>query len=190
MMGSDRKASSLIDRVNQWEQFVSGKPSKNISKEEVLNKTTSIACLSLSILAGIVQLNDEIGDLGRIVPTGLLFSIASGFAMFLLTWTILISVLKGTIFKSPFNAILGIIAASSIMFLCHWLLEFILIEARWGVVWASRVQLFAGHEMNFFMAVEGQTNQMWRLWSSLFVLTSTVCIAYGTSGISTRRASC
>ena len=187
MMSSERNTPSFIQRVNQWEQFVSGKPLKRISKHEVLNKTTSIACLSLSILAGIVAVNDEIGNSGGIAPTGLLFSIAAGFAMFLLSWCILISVLKGTIFKSTFNALLGIIAASSIMFLCHWLLEFILIEARWGVVWASRVQLFAGHEMNFFMAVEGQTNQMWRLWSSLFVLTSTICIAYGTSGITARR---
>ena len=73
-----------------------------------------------------------------------------------------------------------------IFFLCNWLLGFVLVEANWGIVWSARVQLFAGHEMNFRMVSDGQENQMWRLWATLALLTAVVSSAYGTSEITTR----
>ena len=88
--------------------------------------------------------------------------------------------------KSRYSAILGLIAAGSIFFLCNWLLGFVLVEANWGIVWSARVQLFAGHEMNFRMVSDGQENQMWRLWATLALLTAVASSAYGTSEITTR----
>ena len=111
---------------------------------------------------------------------------AFGATSFLLAWTFLLTLVKGTILKSRSSAILGLIAASSIFFLCNWLLGFVLIEANWGIVWSSRVQLFAGHEMNYRMLSESQENEIWRLWVTLSLLTAVGSSAYGTSDISTR----
>ena len=45
---------------------------------------------------------------------------------------------------------------------------------------SARVQLFAGHEMNFRMVNDGQENQMWRLWATLALPTAVASSAYGT----------
>jgi len=171
--------------LNGLEEAVSGKPAKWARGEN--NLATSSAALAIAIISSSWMAMDKHGSMpDEIELKHLLFLLAFAATSFLLVWTLLLTMVKGTIIKSRYSAILGLIAAGSIFFLCNWLLGFVLVEANWGIVWSARVQLFAGHEMNFRMVNDGQENQMWRLWATLALLTAVVSSAYGTSEITTR----
>ena len=171
--------------LNSLEEAISGKPSKWATGNN--NQVTSVLALTISILSSFWMVSNEYGSMAdEIELKHVLFLLAFGATSFLLAWTFLLTLVKGTILKSRSSAILGLIAASSIFFLCNWLLGFVLIEANWGIVWSSRVQLFAGHEMNYRMLSESQENEIWRLWVTLSLLTAVGSSAYGTSDISTR----
>ena len=166
--------------LNGLEEAVSGKPSKWARGEN--NRVTSGAALALSIISSLWMVSNEHGAMAdELEPKHVLFLLAFGATSFLLVWTLLLTIIKGTILKSRSSAILGLIAAGTIFFLCNWLLGFVLVEANWGIVWSGRVQLFAGHEMNFRMVSASKENQMWRLWATLALLTAVICSAYGTS---------
>ncbi len=171
--------------LNGLEESVSGKPAKWARGKN--NLATSGAALAISIISSfwmVMNKHESITD--ELELKHMLFLLAFGGTSFLLVWTFLLTTIKGTIIKSRSSAILGLIAAGSIFFLCDWLLGFVLVEANWGIVWSARVQLFAGHEMNYRMLSDSKENQMWRLWSTLALLTAVVSSAYGTSEIKTR----
>ena len=171
--------------LNGLEEAVSGKPAKWARGEN--NLATSATALAIAIISSLWMVIDKHGSMtDEIEVKHLLFLLAFTATSFLLIWTLLLALIKGTIIKSRSSAILGLIAAGSIFFLCNWLLGFVLVEANWGIVWSARVQLFAGHEMNFRMVSDGQENQMWRLWATLALLTAVASSAYGTSEITTR----
>ena len=171
--------------LNGLEESVSGKPAKWARGEN--NLATSGAALAISIISSFWMVMNKNGSItDELEFKHMLFLLAFGTTSFLLVWTFLLATIKGTIIKSRSSAILGLIAAGSIFFLCDWLLGFVLVEANWGIVWSARVQLFAGHEMNYRMISDSKENQMWRLWSTLALLTAVVSSAYGTSEIKTR----
>ena len=132
-------------------------------------------------------MNEHVSMSGELELKYVLFLLTFWVTSFLLAWTFFLTIIKGTILKSRSSAILGLVAAGSIFFLCNWLLGFVLVEADWAIVWSSRVQLFAGHEMNYRMLSDSKQNEMWRLWSTLALLTAVASSAYGTSDISTRK---
>ena len=141
--------------LNGLEEAVSGKPAKWARGEN--NLATSGAALAIAVISSLWMAMDKHGSMpDEIELKHLLFLLAFGATSFLLVWTLLLTLVKGTIMKSRYSAILGLIAAGSIFFLCNWLLGFVLVEANWGIVWSARVQLFAGHEMNFRMVSDGQ----------------------------------
>lgn len=171
--------------LNGLEEAVSGKPA--IWARGRNNLATSSAALAIAIISSLWMTIGKHGSLtDELEAKHLLFLLAYAATSFLLVWTILLALIKGSIIKSRSSAILGLIAAGSIFFLCNWLLGFVLVEANWGIVWSARVQLFAGHEMNYRMISDSQENQMWRLWATLALLTAVASSAYGTSEISTR----
>tara|TARA_A100001388_G_scaffold228887_1_gene180520 strand:- start:804 stop:2342 length:1539 start_codon:yes stop_codon:yes gene_type:complete len=175
----------FMSKINGLEEAISGKPSGWASGKN--NKITSGLALVVSIVTSVWMTADKYGSLGdELQSKHYVFLLAFVATSFLLAWTFFITIFKGTILKSRASAILGLIAAGTIFFLCNWLLGFVLVEANWGIVWSSRVQLFAGHEMNFRMVNDAKENEMWRLWATLALLTAVASSAYGTSDISTR----
>ena len=172
----------LLEKLNKIEEAISGKPAKWVTDERYSG--TSLGALFISIFISIwytfselEALSDSVDKKGKLYLYLVIFAIST----FLLFWVVLLSIFKGTITNSPVSAILGLIAAGSIYFICNWLFGFVLIEANWAIVLSSRVQLFSGHEMNRMMVVDGFENQMWRLWISLLLVNIVACAAYGTS---------
>ena len=142
--------------LNGLEEAVSGKPAKWAGGEN--NRVTSGVALAISIISSFWMVMNKHGSMTDELETKhMLFLLAFGATSFLLVWTVLLTTIKGTIIKSRSSAILGLIAAGSIFFLCDWLLGFVLVEANWGIVWSARVQLFAGHEMNYRMISDSRT---------------------------------
>ena len=189
---SELESSNRIDvgkalsKLNIYEEAISGKPS-NWAKGDN-NLFTSVLAVVISILSSFWMVSVEYGSMAdEIDSKHILFLVAFGITSFLLAWTFFLTIFKGTILKSRSSAILGLIAAGSIFFLCNWLLGFVLVEANWDIVWSSRVQLFAGHEMNYRMLSDSRQNEMWRLWASLALITVVASSAYGTSEISSRK---
>ena len=104
-------------------------------------------------------MNEHVSMSGELELKYVLFLLTFWATSFLLAWTFFLIIIKGTILKSRSSAILGLVAAGSIFFLCNWLLGFVLVEANWAIVWSSRVQLFAGHEMNYRMLSDSKQNE-------------------------------
>ena len=176
----------IISRLNSMEEGISGKPSNWATGKN--NRVTSGLAILVSIISSFwMVLNEHVSMSGDFELKYVLFLLTFWATSFLLAWTFFLTIIKGTILKSRSSAILGLVAAGSIFFLCNWLLGFVLVEANWAIVWSSRVQLFAGHEMNYRMLSDSKQNEMWRLWTTLTLLTAVVSSAYGTSDISTRK---
>ena len=177
-----REQENALSLLNTIEESVSGKPIKWTDPNH--NLVTSALPLLIAITITLISTSEKYNStISSVSINEIAYLAIFGITTFILWWVPLLTLFKGSILKSFGTAFLGIIAAVSIYSVFNWIFHFLLIEADWGIVLAGRVQLFAGHDMNYMMSVEGQISQTWRLWIILGIATTLISAAYGTSEI-------
>ena len=149
----------------------------------------SMVALSIGLLSFFVSLEGSMSmALGGEVTSSdrLIFSIFTSFFISLAIWTLSLVVLKQTILRSTSAALLGIISAFLSAFLVEMVLEILLLEMRWDIVWSNRALLAIGPDLTLAMTSDLIPAHNWRFWPFIFISMLILGASYGTSETKTR----
>ncbi len=130
-----------------------------------------------------------------------IYSAAIAIAWLLVSWVLLVSVIKRTrkvVWSSRIipleiplpwfgsTALLGVVSAFIMLFLIEWLFDILVISMRWDIVWANRVSVLIGPSLTEAMTQDYLVSENWRIWPIIYLIWALVGAAYGTSNTSVR----
>lgn len=188
--------ASFMKRTLETERGVAGRSRWDLNEE--MDKKLSILCLLLSIsFAGYILFSSlssmEVeGDITSLDI--MIYSIAVAFAWFMVSWIILISLIKRTrlakigtrlgTLKIPWigsTALLGVLSSFIMLFLVEWFFDILVISMRWDIVWANRVSVMLGPNLTEAMTQDYLVSENWRIWPIIFILWALIGSSYGVS---------
>ena len=100
---------------------------------------------------------------------------------------LILGILFNSIVRIAWKAKLGIITAFAIFYAISGISEFIFVIAEWDVIFANRGTLFVGISINSGIVSPNFENQSWRLWPSVVLTATIICIGLGTANISKKK---
>ena len=149
----------------------------------------SMVALSIALISFIASLTESLSmSLGGEVTYSdrMIYSLFTAFFTSLAIWTISLAVLKQTILRTTSAALLGIISSFLSAFLVEMVLEILLLEMRWDIVWSNRALLAIGPDLTLAMTSDLVPAHNWRLWPFIFISMLILGASYGTSETKTR----
>jgi len=96
---------------------------------------------------------------------------------------LLLGILFNSIVRIAWKAKLGIFTAFAIFVSVSGLSEFVFVIADWDVIFANRGTLFVGITINSGIVNPDIENESWRLWPSVILTATIICVALGTANI-------
>lgn len=186
-------------KIVEFEESVAGKsgaPWINSSNNLQVSQITMLAALLIAVIGndGLLDMISHAKDGGATEGGAYFYALISSLCLVFAWWITLTAVVKLTIRKTPTNAFLGVVTAWIIFVVVRFLLDFVIVEAEWVVVWANRDLVMMGQLMKEQMTQSPGShvcidetdcygiNQNFRLWWSLYLTFAVLGGAYGTSG--------
>ena len=190
---------SSIKRILELERGVAGRSRWDLNHR--MDTNLSLLCMALSgLLSAYIFINTEssIGIGGEVSTIDIwIYSAAVALSWLVVSWIILISIVKRTRMTLALNgrirlpwfgstALLGIISSFIMLFLVEWIFDILVISMRWDIVWANRVSVMLGPNLTEAMTQDYLVSENWRIWPIIFLVWSLAGAAYGTSKTSVR----